>query len=107
MQQGTLLGLVLLISLLGLAWAFYLARWVLKQDTGTDKMRDISDAIKQGAEAFMKRQFTTIIYLAIGFAVILFAGYAGLRGHQSFDPVPTAVSLAFWITLSFVLGAVC
>ena len=106
-QEGLLLVLILGFGVLGLVVAWLLARWVLKHDTGTDKMREISDAIKEGAEAFMARQFKTIIYLAIGFAVVLFIGYAFVRGHQSFDPISTATGLAFWITLSFVLGALC
>jgi K(+)-stimulated pyrophosphate-energized sodium pump len=106
-QEGLLLALILGFSILGLGTAWWLATWVLKKDTGTEKMRQISDAIKEGAEAFMARQFKTIIYLAVGFAIVLFAGYAFVRGHQAFDPISTATGLAFWITLSFVLGALC
>ena len=99
--------MILGFSLLGLGVAWWLARWVLAKDTGTEKMREISDAIREGAEAFMARQFKTIIYLAVGFAVVLFVGYAFVRGHQAFDPISSGVGLAFWITLSFVLGALC
>jgi K(+)-stimulated pyrophosphate-energized sodium pump len=106
-QQEILLVLILAFGILGLVTAWLLARWVLKRDTGTDKMRLISDAIKEGAEAFMARQFKTIIYLAVGFAVVLFGGYL-LRGGQAFDPVANnAMSMAFWTTLSFLLGALC
>lgn len=59
-QEGILLALILGFSVLGLAASLGLARWVLKQDTGNDAMRAVSDAIKEGAEAFMKRQFRTI-----------------------------------------------
>ena len=107
-QEGLLLVLILGFGVLGLVVAWLLARWVLKHDTGTDKMREISDAIKEGAEAFMSRQFKTIIYLAVGFAVVLFIGYGFVRGAQPFDPIKSnALALAFWITLSFVLGALC
>ncbi len=106
-QQEILLALILAFGILGLVTAWLLARWVLKRDTGTDKMRVISDAIKEGAEAFMARQFKTIIYLAVGFAVVLFGGYL-LRGGQAFDPVANnAAAMAFWTTLSFLLGALC
>jgi K(+)-stimulated pyrophosphate-energized sodium pump len=106
-QQEGLLALILGFSVFGLAAAWVLARWVLARDTGTEKMREISDAIKVGAEAFMSRQFKTIIYLAAGFAAVLFVGYL-LRGGQAFDPVKgNAMAMAFWTTLSFVLGALC
>jgi H(+)-translocating pyrophosphatase len=106
-QEGLLIALIFGFSVVGLGVAWWLARWILAKDTGTDKMREISDAIKEGAEAFMSRQFKTIIYLAVGFAVLLFVGYAFVRGHQGFDPISTSLGLAFWITLSFLLGALC
>ena len=106
-QQEILLALILAFGILGLVTAWLLARWVLKRDTGNEAMRVISDAIKEGAEAFMARQFKTIIYLAVGFAVVLFGGYV-LRGGQAFDPVANnAMAMAFWTTLSFLLGALC
>jgi len=107
MSSGFILGLVLGISGLGLLAAFLLARWVLRRDVGSEAMQRISNAIKQGAEAFLRRQFRTIIILAALFALILFVGYAFIREHREFDPVGSSLGLAFWITLSFVLGALC
>jgi K(+)-stimulated pyrophosphate-energized sodium pump len=88
-----------------IAWA--LAGWVLRRDTGTSAMRAISDAIKEGAEAFMRRQNRTILFLAVLFAAVLFVGYGFVRSHHDFDPVASSLQLASWITLSFVLGALC
>src|SRR5689334_5383482 len=102
-----ILGLILGISVLALAFAGYLISWVLKQNTGTPEMRKISDAIKQGAEAFLRRQNTTIVFLAIALAAVIFILYAFVRQHNSADPVESTVQLAFWITLSFILGAAC
>ena len=65
------LSLILGISVLGLLFAVYLIRDVLKRDQGTAKMREISDAIKLGAEAFMRRQNKTIIYLALCLAAVI------------------------------------
>ena len=107
MSEGLLLGLVVIISLLGLAFSFYLSRWVLAKDTGNEKMQSISNAIKEGAEAFLRRQFRTIILLALVLAIILFIGYGFVRAHQDFDPVQSSIQLAIWVTLSFVLGAIC
>ena len=102
-----LISLVMGIALLGLGFAAWLAKWVLAKETGSEVMRKISDAIKEGAEAFLKRQNTTILILSGVFAFILFVGYGLLRSHREFDPVSTSLQLAFWITLSFVLGALC
>ena len=70
-------------------------------------MQAISNAIKEGAEAFLRRQNRTIAMLALLLAAVIFLLYGFVRAHQDFDPVPTALRLAFWTTLSFVLGAAC
>jgi K(+)-stimulated pyrophosphate-energized sodium pump len=102
-----LIGLVLAISVAGLCFAGYLAKWVLSHDMGSKEMQKISDAIKSGAEAFLRRQNRTIIMLAIAVAAVIFVGYGFIRDHREFDPVQTSMTLAFWITLSFVFGAAC
>jgi len=107
MSEGGLLTIIIAFSIFGLIAAFGLAKWVLKQDMGNQAMQKISNAIKQGAEAFLRRQFTTIAILALAFAVILFVGYGFVRSHRDFDPVNSSIGLAFWITTSFVFGAIC
>lgn len=107
MSEGVLLAIILILSLVGLGFSWYLARWVLAKGTGSAKMQEISNAIKEGAEAFLRRQFQTIIMLALLLAVVLFLGYGFVRSHQDFDPVGSALELATWVTISFVLGAIC
>ncbi|MBI3355151.1 MAG: sodium-translocating pyrophosphatase [Nitrospirae bacterium] len=102
-----LVSLVIAFSIFGLFVAAYLAKWVLKHSTGSEAMQRISNAIKEGAEAFLRRQNKTIILLAALFAAVLFVGYAFIRSHREFDPVGTSMALAGWITLSFVFGALC
>jgi H(+)-translocating pyrophosphatase len=105
--MNSLIVLVIAISAFGLLFAAYLSRWVLRHSTGSEAMQRISNAIKSGAEAFLRRQNRTILLLAILLAAILFIGYGFIRSHRDFDPVGTSLELATWITLSFVLGALC
>jgi len=93
-----MLVLTLGISVLGLVFAFLLARFVLQEGTGTDAMRAISDAIKEGAEAFLRRQYKTIGILAIVVAVLIYILYAVARG----DP-----DQAWRTTVAFLFGAFC
>ncbi len=102
-----MLSVVLAVSVLGLITAYLLAKWVLKKGVGNEAMRAISGAIKEGAEAFVRRQFKTIIILAVAVAGLLFVGYGFLRTHQDFDPADSSLSMAFWISFSFILGAIC
>ena len=96
--------LVFAISLAALGFAVFLIQNVMRRDTGTEAMRNISDAIKEGAEAFLRRQNLTIIYLALALAALIFIVYGFVRSQSAADPV-APINLAFWTTLSFALGA--
>ena len=92
------IALVFAISLVGVAVAVYFAKYVLAADKGNAKMQEIADAIREGAEAFIKRQYTTIAIMAVVAAVILYAAYAFLA-HDS--------DMAFKTAFSFIMGAAC
>ena len=89
---------VLGIGILALLVAALLARFVIRQDTGTAQMQKISNAIKEGAEAFMRRQNQTILLLALVLAVAIFLSYYFGSGSGV---------LARRMTISFVAGALC
>lgn len=100
------LNLIFGISVIGLLFAGWLISDVMKRETGTAKMREISDAIKAGAEAFLRRQNRTIITLAIALGALIYILYAFVRAHNEHDPA-SASQLALWTTISFFLGALC
>ncbi|HYK82808.1 MAG TPA: sodium-translocating pyrophosphatase [Gemmatimonadales bacterium] len=100
-----LIPLVLGLSVLALAVAVGLARWVLRQDNGTPQMRTVSDAIQEGAAAFLRRQYRTIYSLSILLAAAIFVLYAFFRTPHPGEP--SATTMAAWTTLSFILGAAC
>jgi K(+)-stimulated pyrophosphate-energized sodium pump len=104
-SQSTLITIILGASIGALVFAVALAKWVLARPTGTPEMRKISDAIQEGAEAYLARQYKTISVLAILVAVLLAVGYAVLRRSAPTDPVGDRTALALYITLSFLLGA--
>jgi K(+)-stimulated pyrophosphate-energized sodium pump len=58
-------------SFVSMAAAAALAVWVGKQNSGTDKMMKISSAVKDGAMAFLKREFKIIIPIAIALTIII------------------------------------
>ena len=93
-----MLTIVFAISLFALAFAGWLAFDVLKRDTGTAEMQEISNAIQEGAEAFLRRQNKTIALFAAVLAVLLYMLYAFWKGDST---------LAWQTALSFVLGALC
>src|SRR6266511_3288356 len=102
------LAIILGVSVLALIFAaFYLTPNVMKRDQGTAAMQRISNAIKLGAEAFLRRQNKTIVTLAVAVAALIFVIYGFVRAHNPHDPVNSAMTLAIWTTLSFILGALC
>ena len=62
-------------ALIGLIVAFVLASWIGKADEGTDRMKEISGYIREGAFAFLKREYKTmviviaVLFLLIGFGL--------------------------------------
>jgi K(+)-stimulated pyrophosphate-energized sodium pump len=72
---------------IGVAYALITAIWVVKQPSGTDKMREISDAVKEGATAFLKREYLTVALVAVVIVILL-------------------LFLNKWAALGFVIGTV-
>ena len=60
-----LVTIVLAISLAALAFAAYLIRAVLAAGQGTVKMREIAQAVQEGAAAYLRRQFRTLAVFAV------------------------------------------
>ena len=70
-------GLILAIvaGVIALAFAGYLAQRVLSADEGTDLMKEIGAAIQEGANAFLKREYTVLAgFVLIVFIVLLVLG---------------------------------
>ncbi len=65
-------------SIVSFVVAAVFAAWVSKQKPGTQQMLDISNAVKVGAMAFLRREFKIVIPVAIGLAVLIGAaiGYS-------------------------------
>ncbi len=70
--------------------------WIMKQPPGTKEMTDISDAVKEGAAAFLKREMKIIIPVAIAMTIIIGAFLTPSNG----------IAFAVGATLSAVAGIV-
>ena len=93
----TILLVVALCGLLALVYAMWATRSVLAADQGSARMQEIAGAIREGAQAYLARQYTTIaivgvvvfaltwlllsLYAAAGFAIgAILSGLAGFVG---------------------------
>ncbi|MFA6036326.1 MAG: sodium/proton-translocating pyrophosphatase, partial [Candidatus Micrarchaeia archaeon] len=76
------------VSILALIYGAYQARIVLSYDAGTPQMQKIAGAIREGSDAYLKRQFRSVAPITVALAIIL--GYA----------------LGIGTALTFLLGAI-
>lgn len=74
-----LIWLVPVVAVIALLFAVYLAQKIKKEDVGTEKMKEISGAIKEGAQAFLFAEYKIlIIFVVVLFVLIgLFTGADG------------------------------
>jgi K(+)-stimulated pyrophosphate-energized sodium pump len=84
-----LIYMIPIAGAVGLISVAFLTRWVFKKDTGTPEMRFVSDAIKEGAMAYLARQYKTIALISIVLAVIIGVAINPLTG------------------IAFIIGAAC
>lgn len=76
MDQVTFVAIV--ASLLAILFGIGYALWIYKLDAGNAQMKEIAEAIQAGAEAFLKRQYTTIAIVG-GILVVVIAATLGYK----------------------------
>jgi len=89
----TLFYLVPAFGVLALLYTFIKSAWVTKQDAGSDRMKEISRYIAEGAMAFLKAEYKILTYFVIIAGLLLaFMGYSNPKSSPM-------------IALAFVIGA--
>ena len=93
--MGSLIYIIPVCGIIALLFAFIKAKWVNRQDPGTEKMIEIAGFVRDGAMAFLKREYRVLSFFVIVVAILL--AYANWNSPDS-SPV---------IAISFILGALC
>ena len=65
LSTGQLELLIFLAAILSLAYAGVQTALVLREDEGDERMREIAAAIREGANAFLRREYTVVFIVAI------------------------------------------
>ncbi|HEY7452443.1 MAG TPA: sodium-translocating pyrophosphatase [Candidatus Limnocylindria bacterium] len=94
-------------GLAAVAFAFYLARDVLRRDTGTEAMQDVAGTILEGAVAFIRRQYTTILILAVLGALVIGAVIGLVETQEVADTDVYGIQLGVMTAVAFFVGALC
>ncbi|MFC1461000.1 sodium/proton-translocating pyrophosphatase, partial [Verrucomicrobiota bacterium] len=88
----SILYFVLGVGVIALVFAWWKSLWVNRQDPGTEKMQEIGAAIREGAMAFLYREYKVLAIFVVVIAVVLVLINKG--------PVRL-------VAVSFVVGALC
>ena len=91
-MNNNLLFMSLGAGVIALLFALTKSAWVNRQDPGTDKMKEIGAAVREGAMAFLGREYRVLSIFVVAAALLLFLGNKG------------SIRL---VALSFVVGAAC
>jgi K(+)-stimulated pyrophosphate-energized sodium pump len=95
---------VIACGVIGIASGLLLVRSVLSADPGSARMREIAKAIQEGAEAFLRRQFRTILIIVVPLAVLIyFTATKVVRPDQTV--AMTFTQNGIWRAVCFLLGA--
>jgi len=86
-----LVWICIIVGLVGAAVVAYFVRYVLRQDEGSARLKEISGAIKEGGLAFIHREYRTLGIVVVIIAIILAV-------------IP---SLGWRLSVAFVFGAIC
>ncbi len=92
MSEGLMFALV--AGVLALAYGVMSIKWILGLPTGNERMRAISAAVQEGAQAYLKRQYTTIGMVGVVLFILL----------AVFLTLPTAIGFALGAILSGAAG---
>lgn len=92
-MNAFMIYLPIVMAIIGLLFMGIKRTWVLKQDAGDGKMKEISDHIYEGALAFLKAEYRLLTFFVIGASLVL-AGISFI--------VPTTHIL---IVVAFIFGA--
>ena len=81
------------MAILGLIYMLIKKSWVMKQDAGDGKMKEISEHIYEGALAFLKAEYRLLTFFVIGASIVL----AGIAFYMN---------STYLIVVAFIIGAI-
>ncbi|MFC1565864.1 sodium-translocating pyrophosphatase [Candidatus Neomarinimicrobiota bacterium] len=93
MDNVNMIYLVILSGVIALLYSLWKAKWIIKQDEGTDTMKMIGGSIAEGAMSFLKAEYKILSIFVLAVAILL--GFANYGKSDS----------SVLISLSFVVGA--
>jgi len=95
MDYTTLVYLLPIAGIIGLAYTFFRSSWISRQEVGDERMAQIAKNIADGAMAFLKSEYRVLSIFVVAVAILL-----AIKGESEADS-------NFFVAISFILGAIC
>jgi K(+)-stimulated pyrophosphate-energized sodium pump len=92
-MESMMIWMPIAMAVLGLTYMLVKKSWVMKQDAGDGKMKEISDHIYEGALAFLKAEYRLLAIFVVGASIVL-AGVAFFMNST------------YLIVVAFIIGAI-
>ncbi len=96
-------------ALVGLIMAFIYARMVVKEPPGDEKMQSVAGAIREGAMAFIRREYQVLaVFVLVVFALIaVFIWYKPVDVVDGQRVIGKSTYTGIYTAIAYVLGAIC
>lgn len=101
MPRNTFLAIILISAILGILVSVYLVRLVLSSKKGDSKMTEIGDAILSGANAYLKRQFKTIVPI-----VVILGAFLYITSPTTYLAIGRSAAFIAGATFSALIGTI-
>ncbi|WP_392345779.1 sodium-translocating pyrophosphatase [uncultured Polaribacter sp.] len=92
-MESMMIWMPIAMAILGLAYMLVKKSWVMKQDAGDGKMKEISDHIYEGALAFLNAEYRLLAIFVVGASIVL----AGIAFYMD---------STYLIVVAFIIGAI-
>ncbi|MFB1040814.1 MAG: sodium-translocating pyrophosphatase [Polaribacter sp.] len=92
-MESMMIWMPIAMAVLGLVYMLVKKSWVMKQDAGDGKMKEISDHIYEGALAFLNAEYRLLAIFVVGASIVL----AGIAFYMN---------SSYLIVVAFIIGAI-
>jgi K(+)-stimulated pyrophosphate-energized sodium pump len=110
-ERVILIGVVI-VAILSFIYSWLLRQDVMSQDTGTEEMKEVWSAIKEGSDAYLRKQLRTILPIVILLTGALFLSVYLIHTSEgaqhelaAYDETTKTLIIAIGRTIAFIMGA--
>ncbi|MFX0122250.1 MAG: sodium-translocating pyrophosphatase [Candidatus Hodarchaeota archaeon] len=111
LEKSILIGVVI-VAILSFLYSWWLRQDVMSHDTGTEEMKQVWSAIKEGSDAYLRKQLRTILPIVILLTGALFLSVYLIHTSEgaqhelaAYDETTKTLIIAVGRTIAFIMGA--